>query len=40
MNFSVGFFEVLLYAALALTLCGAGVLLLLWFLDMREKRLW
>ena len=40
MNFPAGFLELLLYAALGLTLCGAGLLLLLWILDLREKRLW
>ncbi len=40
MSFPPGFVEVLLYAALGLTLGGAGLLLVLWILDMREKRLW
>jgi len=39
-TFPVGFLEVLLFAALALTFCGAGLLIVLWILDLREKRLW
>jgi hypothetical protein len=39
-TFPTGFLEVLLYLALGLTLCGAGLLIVLWILDMREKRLW
>jgi hypothetical protein len=40
MSFPASFLEVILYGALGLTLCGAGLLLVLWILDMREKRLW
>lgn len=40
MSFPVGFLEVILYGALGLTLFGAGLLLVLWTLDLREKRLW